>query len=98
MRADHGYDFGSLAGNSNLFVQVVATCSCLSSTLCAAVSQGRTDHTTRPNHGWAQTTSRDVLFPQTRSQISHGCQEGISCKKCGTFCSMVLDDQTEQTR
>ena len=83
-RAEHWYDFGSLAGNSNLFVQVVCPhCCCLSSTLCAAVSQGRTDHATRQTHGWAQTTSHGVLSPQIRSQVSRCCREGISCQMSG---------------
>ena len=79
MRAEDWYDFGSLAGNSNLFcASSCPHCSCLSSTLCVTVSQGRTDHATRQTHGWAQTAPHDVLSPQACSQISHGSKEGIS--------------------
>ena len=45
MRAEHWYDLGSLAGNSNLFVQVVAHIA------AASITQGRTDHATRQTHG-----------------------------------------------
>ena len=72
MRAEHWYDFGSLAGDSDLFVQVelrhIATASVPQSV--STVSQGPTAHATRQTHGRAQTTSHDVLSPQTRSQIS----------------------------
>ena len=82
MRAEHWYDFGALAGNSNLFVQVVAHIATALVTLHVTVPQGWTDHATRQTHGWGQTASDDVLSPQTCSQITHGSQQGISCQMC----------------
>ena len=59
MRAEHWYDFGSLAGNSDLFVQVI------SHIAAAAVPnpvlqyfESWTDHTACQTHRWPQTTSQ----------------------------------------
>ena len=61
-----GYDFGSLAGNSDLFVQVIAHIA------AAAVPnpvlqnlQGWTDHTSCQTHRRPQTTPHDVFSPQS---------------------------------
>ena len=85
MRAEHWYDFGSLAVNTNLFVQVVAHIAAASVPLSVAVSQGRTEHATRQTQKWPQTASHDVLSPQAGTQISNGSKEGISGQMCGTF-------------
>ena len=83
MRAVHWYDFGSLAGNSNLFVQVSRTHSSSSnSSLSATVPQGWTDHATGQTQRQTQTTSHDVRSPQVGTQISDGSKEGISGQVC----------------
>ena len=74
MRADHWYDFGSLAGNGNFFVQVVAHIA------AAAV----------PNTPLGEPTGghRPLLmmsFLRRLALVSHGSHEGISCQVCGTF-------------
>ena len=77
-----GMTFGSLAVNSNLFVQVVARiAAAANSPLSSTIPQGRTDHTTRQTHRWPQTTSHDVLSPQVGTQISNGSKEK-SVAKC----------------
>ena len=75
MRAEHWYDFGSLAGNSDLFVQVIAHIA------AAAVPSSvlQTNHTTCQAYRWSQTTSYDVIPPQTCVEISDGSKERISC-------------------
>ena len=71
MRPEHWYDFGVQAGNSNLFVQVVAH--------IAAASVPHTSHTVsqylKAGEIAPLTALHDVLSPQTCSQISHGSQE-----------------------
>ena len=80
MRAEHWYDFGSLAGEQRLVCASSRTHgSSRNSSLSSTISQGWTDHTTRQNHRWPQTTSHFVLSPQVGTQIS------IGSKECGTF-------------
>ena len=71
MRAEHWYDFGSLAGKSDLFVQVVAHIA------AAAVPnsvlqyfESWTDHTSCQTYRGPQTTPYDVISPQTCAEIS----------------------------
>ena len=66
--------------------------------LCVTGSQGPTDYTACQTHWRPQTTSRDVLSPQTRAQISHGCQATNQLQNVRDLYSVVLEDQTEQTR
>ena len=85
MRAEHWCDLGSLAGNSDLLVQVIAHLAAAgSSPFCVTVPQSWTDHTACQTHWRTQTAPHDVLFPQACSQISHGSQEGISGQMCWT--------------
>ena len=69
MRAEHWYDFGSLAGNSDS--------SSSSSQLSVTIPQSWTDHTACQTHRRPQTTPHDVFSPQTCAQISG--------EVCGTF-------------
>ena len=62
MRAEHWYDFGSLAGNSDLFVQVIAHIA--AAAVPSSVLQylkNWTDHSTCQTHRRPQTTSYDVI-------------------------------------
>ena len=86
MRAEHWFEFGSLAGNSDSFMQVIAHIA------AAAVPnpvlqylKSWTDHTARQTHRRPQTTPHDVFSPQTCAQISNGSKEGISGQVCGTL-------------
>ena len=84
-RAEHWYDFGDHAGNSNLFVQVVAHIAAAdSSPLSATVPQGWTHHAAGQTHRWPQTTPHDVVSPHTCAQISDGSKERISGQMCWT--------------
>ena len=85
MRAEHWYDFGSLAGNSNLFASCCTFSSGSSSPFSATVPQSWTDDTARQTHRRTQISTHDVLSPQVGTQISHGSKEGISCQMCWTF-------------
>ena len=76
--AEHWYDSGSLARNSNLFVQVVAHTAAAAIPHSVLQYLGRTDHATRQTHRWTQTSPHDVFSPQTGTQISNGSKEGIS--------------------
>ena len=71
MRAEHWYDFGSLAGNSNLFVQVVANIAA-ASVPHTALQYLKAGQITPLSHMRAQIASHDVCSPQTCSQNSHG--------------------------
>ena len=75
MRAEHWYDFGEQAGDSNLFVQIVAH-----------IAAAAVPHSVLPylrahpsqTHRGSPTTSHDVLLSsQTCPRVSHGSQEGI---------------------
>ena len=72
MRPEHLYDFGSLAGNSDLFVQVIAHSSSCSSQPSAAIPRSWTDHTACKTDRWPQTTPHDVFSLQTCTQTSNG--------------------------
>ena len=86
MRAEHWYDFGSLAGNSDLFVQVIADIAAAAvPKFSVTIFESWTDHTTCQTCRGPQTTPHDVISPQTRSQISHGSKERISGQVRGTF-------------
>ena len=85
MRAEHWYDFGSLAGNSNLFASCCTISSGSSSPFSATVPQSWTDHTARQTHRRTQISTHDVLSQQVGTQISHGSKERISCQMCWTF-------------
>ena len=73
MRAEHCYDFGSLTGNSNLFVQVVAhiAATAVPNSVLQYIRDGQITPLAK-THRWTQTTSHDVFSPQTCSQISNG--------------------------
>ena len=99
MRAEHRYDSGSLAGNS----KPVCTSCCTHSSgrsppLSATISQGWTDHTACQTHRRTQTTTHDVFSPQARTQNQSWQQRRNQLQHVLDLCSLVLDDQTEQTR
>ena len=86
MRAEHWYDFGSLAGNSDLFVQVIADIA--AAAVPSSVLQylkSWTDHSTCQTHRRPQTTSYDVISPQTCAEICDGSKERISGQVCWTI-------------
>ena len=89
--AEHWYDFGSLAGNSDLFVQVVGSLAVPNSVL-QYLKAGQITPLAKPTGGH-RPTPHDVFSPQTCAQISNGSQERISSQVW-----RVLEDQTEQTR
>ena len=73
------------AGNSNLFVQVVARIAAAAvPPFCATVPQSWSNHAARQTHWWTQTDPHDVVSPQACFQISHGSQEGSSGQLCWT--------------
>ena len=80
-----GVTWGVHAGNSNLFVQVVARIAAAAvPPFCATVPQSWSNHAARQTHWWTQTDPHDVLSPQACFQISHGSQEGSSGQLCWT--------------
>ena len=94
MRAEHWYDFGSLAGNSDLFVQVVAHIA--AAAVPNSVSQylrAGTDHTSCQTYRRPQTAPYDVISPQTCAEISDGSKEIISGQVCWTIPIRVSGDQ-----
>ena len=86
MRAEHWYDFGSLAGNSDLFVQVVAHIAAAavpnSVQFSVTIFESWTDHTSCQTYRGPQTTPHDVISPQTCAEISDGSKERISGQVC----------------
>ena len=72
MRAEHWYDFGSLAGNSYLFVQLVAHIAAASvpHSVLQYLMAGQITPLAKPTG--PQTTPHDVFSPQTCAQISNG--------------------------
>ena len=79
MRAEHWYDFGSLAGNSDLFVQVIAhiAAAAVPNSVLQYQKAGP-DHTACQTCREPQTTPHDVIPPQTCAKISDGSKERIS--------------------
>ena len=77
MHAEHWYDFGSLAGNSDLFVQVIAHKA--AAAVPSSVSQYFKAGQITP------TTPYDVISPQTCAEISDGSKERISGQVRGTI-------------
>ena len=77
MHAEHWYDFGSLAGNSDLFVQVIAhkTAAAVPSSVSQYLKAGQI----------TPTTPYDVISPQTCAEISDGSKERISGQVRGTI-------------
>ena len=74
-----------LAGNSDLFVQVVAH-KAAAAAPNPVLQYLKLDRSHRlPNPQEAQTTPHDVFSPQTCAQISNGSKERISGQVCGTF-------------
>ena len=71
--------FGSLEGNSDLFVQVIAhKAAAACSQHSVTIFKSWTDHTTCQTHRRSQTTPYDVISPQTCAEISDGSKERIS--------------------
>ena len=60
VRAEHWYDFGALAGNSNLFVQVVAHIAA-ASVPHTVLEYLKADHATCQTHRRARTASHNVI-------------------------------------
>ena len=88
MRAEHWNDFGSLAGDSDLFVQVIAHIAAAAiPNSVLKIPKSWTDHTACQTHRRPQTTLHDVFSLQTCAQIRNGSKERISGQVC-----------TEQTR
>ena len=86
MRAEHWYDFGTLTGDSNLFVQVVAHIAAAAVPLSVLqyLKVGQITPLAKPTGGH-RPLFMVFLSPQTCSQISHGSQKGISGQTCWTF-------------
>ena len=85
MRAEHWYDFGSLAGNTDLFVQVI------SHIAAAAVLQylkaGQITPLVKPTGG-----HRPILMMSFLRRLAN------QWPSVRDPCSTVLEDHTEQTR
>ena len=85
MRAEHWYDFGSLAGKSDLFVQVIADIA--AAAVPSSVLQKKLDrshHLPNPQEA-ADHSLYDVISPQTCAEISDGSKERISGQVCWTI-------------
>ena len=82
MRAEHWYDFGSWAGNSDLFVQVVAhiAAAAVPNPVLQYLRAGQI--TPCKTYRRPQTASHDVIPPQTRAEICYCSKERISGKMC----------------
>ena len=98
VRAEHWYDFGALAGNSNLFVQVVALIATASVPHSELQYLKGTDHATRQTHGWTQTASDDVLFYADLLSNQSFQPRRNQLPNVLDFYSMELDDQMAHTR
>ena len=104
MRAEHWYDFGSLAGDSDKFVQVIAhIAAAVPNSVLQYLKAGQIT-TACQTHRRPQTTPHDVFSPQTCAQISNGSKERISGQVCGTLAVRCLktrrskhDDQNHPT-
>ena len=78
IRAEHWCDFGSLAGNSNLFVQVVAhIAAAVLHSVLQYLKAGQITLLAKPTRGH-RPLLMIVLSPQTGTQISNGSTEGIT--------------------
>ena len=86
MRAEHWYDFGSLAGNSHLFVQVIAhkTAAAVPNSVLQHLKAGQVTPLAKPTGGHRPLLMMS-LSPQTCAQISNGSKERISGQVCGTL-------------
>ena len=86
-RAEHWYDFGSLAGDSDLFVQVVAhiAAAAVPNSVLQYLKAGQITPLAK-THRRPQTTSHDVFSSQTCTKISNGSKERISGQVCAAQC------------
>ena len=86
MRAEHWYYFGSLAGNSDLFVQVVAhmAAAAVPNSVPQYLKAGEITPLAKPTGGHRPLLMMPLL-PQTCAQISNGSKERISGQVCGTL-------------
>ena len=100
MRAEHWYDFGSLAGNSNLFVQVIAhiAAAAVPHSVLQYLKAGQITPLSKPTGGHRPLLMMSFLRRLALSQFSDGSEEGISGKMCWTFAVWSLDDQMEKTQ
>ena len=80
MRAEHWYDFGSLAGISDLFVQVIAhiAAAAVPSSVLQYLKAGQITPLAKPTGGHRPLTPYDVISPQTCAEFSDGSKERIS--------------------
>ena len=86
MRAEHWYDFGSLAGDSDLFVQIIAhiAAAAVPNSVLQYLKAGQITPLAKTDKR-PQTTPHDVFSPQTCAQISNGSKERINGQVCGTL-------------
>ena len=86
MRAEHWYDFGSLAGNSDLFVQVVAhiAAAAIPHSVLQYLKAGQITPLAKPTGGHRPLLMMSFLR-RLHAQISNGSKEGISGQVCWTF-------------
>ena len=78
MRVEHRFDFGEQAGDSNLFVQLVAHIAAAAvQAFSLAVPQIWPSHTSGKTHWWPSATPHDVIPSQSCPQVSRGCQERV---------------------
>ena len=79
MRAEHWYDFGTQAGDSDLYAQIIAHIA--TATIPGAVLQylraGQVTPLAKPTRG-TPTSPHDVFLTTTCTQGSHRCQEPLS--------------------
>ena len=100
MRAEHWYDFGSLAGNSDLFVQVVAhiaAAAAVPNSVLQYLKAGQITPLAKPTGGHRPLFMMSFLRRLALKSVVAAKKESVA-KCAGTFYSMVLVDQTEQTR
>ena len=84
IRAEHWYDFGSLAGNSDLFVQVVAhiAAAAVPNSVLQYLRAGKITPLAKPTGGHRPLLMMSFL---TCAEISDGSKERISGQVCWTI-------------
>ena len=88
MRAEHWYDFDTLAGNSDLFVQVIARIN----RVLHCLQAGQITPLAKPTGLLMMSLLRRLALKSVMAAKKESVAE------CTDLCSTVLEDQTERTR